>query len=739
MGLFSSKYKTVVGTSVSRLIEDRLIPDPMRSGMLKAIFQDGSIPEYVNEEIVASIASRAERMYDYGDRVSPFGLPSGEFLSNDRGASELQNVLSTLEGVPVDMEYHFSGPPNILHIAWLKLVRDHGYNPATNRIPSLDASVGGKPVYLADLVVVVPAATASTYSTGSLAQWGTPANGMPTPWNASTYAPGLGTFALPTPVSVEAVSTDYARVVYAWEDLHEVTGGGDGASYVLYNTSSFEIGNSEYDDQADYFHVKYTAGGVTKYWMYRIGSGMYPSLDAVMAEPAHENGNFFPFAYFRLNKVSMGDNPSSAEYTGSRKMCKYLGMDYQQVLGAIHENPDIGDVEQAFLSMAVPASSENHQELRYLFDFFAQVHGSELGASAPYQPGSVSGNSLLQGSLLIQDPKIKQLLGWVQVTRKRKVGSIGAVDSHAMHYLKDSSTGFVSRHTYQHQVAQNLYDEIQVFGLEMRYYVQGNYFATADETDAILMIPLDRSITEGYGPREREELYARSLHLVFNSLVIVKVKWYQQAWFSAVLQIIAVVLLIVSVGSSSAVSAALAASASAATIALIVAIEIVVTLAVSYVVGQVLRLFVKAVGVDLALIVAIVAAATGAYQVFEAGGLQAAGIMAKDLLSAASGLVKAVTSEYGAMAQDLLGEMRAFQDSSAKQLELLEKAQDLLEHPTLLQPIVIFGESPQDFFNRTVHAGNVGTIAFDALHNFADIGLMLPTFSATMGELNHGL
>lgn len=63
MGLFSSKYVTSVGTSVVRVVEDDSIPQAVKAGAIKALFQDGNISDYVMEELVASIGVRAERMY----------------------------------------------------------------------------------------------------------------------------------------------------------------------------------------------------------------------------------------------------------------------------------------------------------------------------------------------------------------------------------------------------------------------------------------------------------------------------------------------------------------------------------------------------------------------------------------------------------------------------------------------------------------------------------------------------
>jgi hypothetical protein len=87
--------------------------------------------------------------------------------------------------------------------------------------------------------------------------------------------------------------------------------------------------------------------------------------------------------------------------------------------------------------------------------------------------------------------------------------------------------------------------------------------------------------------------------------------------------------------------------------------------------------------------------------------------------------------------EDLAGlatEFSALQDEMTEKNELLKKAQDLLQETTRFNPMIIFGESPENFFNRTVHSGNVGTIGYKAIDSYVDMALTLPTISDTLPE-----
>ena len=53
-------------------------------------------------------------------------------------------------------------------------------------------------------------------------------------------------------------------------------------------------------------------------------------------------------------------------------------------------------------------------------------------------------------------------------------------------------------------------------------------------------------------------------------------------------------------------------------------------------------------------------------------------------------------------------------------------------------PLLVLGEDPQDYYQRTVHTGNVGVIAFDMTSSYVETKLLLPTFNQTQETFNYG-
>lgn len=755
MGLFSSKLKTRVGTAVMRAVKDELLPNAVRTGVSKAMFQSGDIPEYIMEEMVSGIAIKADSMYNFGARKYAHGLPSGQFVAASQGVPQVTAILAALEGAPVTLDYCHMAPPNSLHLGWMQLIAEHGYDPLSNQIASLTTSVG-EPVFLDDLIVGVPASMLASFRPGALEQWGLSAKTGPAPTRGSVGF--LADMTEHSPIVADETATDdYVQVKYAWSVTETQTVLGEPREVVVVNTGNFSIPITDLlaDNNKEYFHVKYVVGTATKYWMYQVGSGMYPVLDALFDAAPTINGTFFPFAYFRYDKKTETETKDTEAYKTSKRLVKYLGIDYDQLADAIDENPDIADVQQAMLVMAVPATTENELERRYLFDFFSNLYMSKDRKYRSVMEGNIGvGQSNSQNhnrsSLIIQDKRFKMALTDMGIFKRRVVGNIGAIGKHSsgiaeetidQEYIEAFSGDSkviqqkVFKHYYRRQISNDLYDEVLVVNLQALYYVFGNYTTTGDEADDILLIPLDRSVTKNYSMMDKEELYARSLHYVFNSMVVTKVKWYQRGWFAKLIQVVGLVLTVLSAGTAGPLLAAFtAATGIVITTTIMIAIF---NLIAGMVIGVLFKLFVRAVGMEIAFLAALVMAAYGMVRNIGASTVANAP-WAKELLTMVSGLARSTQAILSVGMEDIRKEFDGLAFLREEKEKMFETANKLLETNNHLSPFVIFGESPNDFYNRTVHAGNVGMNGISAISSYVDIALKLPTLDKTVGETAYG-
>lgn len=737
MGLFSSSYKTTVGTVVSRLIKDDAMPESIKTGTVKSFFNDGNLTDYIMEELAASVGVRAERMYNYAEDNYVYGLPSGDIYSSTQGRQQVEAVIEAIEGQQVLMEYSNYGPPNALHIGWIKLVAQYGYSQATNQLSVLTAQKG-VPVYLKDMVVVVPANQVDSFELGALAQWGTSAASGYTPERLSSVG-GMVGLAPPSPVYKSPTATElHLKITCIWKT----------SANAVPSEETFTISVQDYDVTADYFHAKYSFGTQTKYWIYKNKLGTYPSLDNVFVDGPAVGGTYFPFAYFRYNKQSVISNKTTQAYLTTKKMVKYLGIDFDLMAETIDENPDIADVEQAMLMLGVPAVSTNEIECKYLFDYFNAMHYAMGGTAYPLLSelqAKLGDGSVSKGVSIIKDSQFKMALSNDGIYKRIVAGSIGPIGVHTssfssvnvtVEYVSEvtsevSSTTIPSgTHTYRKQITAGLYEEIQVKNLKMTYYVYEEYTTTADETDNILLIPIDKSISSTYPIPDRETLYARSLHFVFNSRVVTEIQWYQTGIFQVLLIVLAIVITVYTYGADggSAIATALGLSGAAGLVA---------TIVVNLILGQLLtvgfKLFVKAFGTEVATALAIIALLYGGYELISAGGLQGAP-WAEAMLQLSTGLQQAIMQTK---MEGLVIDQQNFLEYADEQTKLLDTAKELLESNNALNPLVIFGEEPQAFYNRTVHSGNIGVLGITAISYYVDIALTLPKLKDTLGEATY--
>ena len=736
MSIFGSRKKTSVGTSVARVIADDALPDSIKQGSVQAMMvKSTATTDYVMEELVSGLATRVDRYYRYGRDKYIYGLPASQAMSSITGRSVVENALATAVGKVDSISYYKLGALNLLHIGWMKLVADYGYNSTDNTF-----TVNGQKVYLANIQPVVVESNFGEIENGSMDVWGPKPTAGYTP--KKVISGPYEALAVPPAFIIDAnASSDHVLVTYCWE-VPETK---------AINEATLVLSLDGFSDSANYFQIRYITGGKAGYWTYRLNSGVNPAVEAIFDTPSTKAGTFLPWGYFRFDKKPINANTQSTEFKNSEQLFKTINMNLDEITDSIHENPDIADVEQAMMMMAVPANTKSEVERKYLFDFFSQMFiaakATDGAADNPTIPLVRKGldKGLNQTSIVLRDKRFKMALSFNSISKRRLAGKLGKVGAHdSGTTLRTDSTNVVGdngatikwntsvpTHYYRRQVSENVYEELSVTGLKMVYWVFGDYTTTADETDDILMVPLDYEITSKYQMFEREELYARSLHYIFNSRIVTKLKWYQTGIFKAVLAVVSIVIMVFNIAAGlKALSVALTAGVTLTGLAYMALVAVIKYVLITVAV----RLFVKVVGVRIAFLVAVVAAVTGMYQVIQAGGVKGAP-WAKDLLALSSNMTKNIQRSIGLEFDALKAEADAFEKYKDTKIELLEKTQDLLNGTVRLDPIIIWGETPDEFYQRTVHSGNIGIVGIEAVASFVETSLTLPKLSDTQGAL----
>lgn len=743
MGLFGSRTKTQVGTTVSRVMEDNSLPNSIVTGTLMAIQQsDGQMIEHAIEELSGGLGMRIHQLYDYGKVHYTHGLPSGTTMTNLIGRDTIIQAIQSEVGVAIGLDYYHVGPLNLMHLGWHLLVRDYAYNSIDNSL-----MVNGTKVFLTDMMPVVVEATVTEIESGSMDLWGiSPTSGI-TPLRKVEGTLGHD---VDRPVFIvdAAATADHLLVKYCHEvDYIKVVEGVNIPSKRV-EEGQFTMSVEGWDMTSSFHQAGYTANNRRGFWLYRVGSWANPAVEEIFETSAEPNGTFFPMTYFRYNKQAITE--TSPEYATSKKMLKLINMDFDEVATAINDNPDIADVEQAIMTFAVPANTQDQMEQRYLFDFFnnlwtsAQEFDATSLSERDWDIAEKFNTPQPSSAIIIQDTKFKMALTWKTIIKRRVSGEtapegkyestqqVKNFNKKALNMLDEEIPVPLSTplHTYRRQISPNVYEEIQVIGLKMTYYVWGNYTTTGDENDDILLIPLDYAITSEYTIKDRELLYARSMHYVFNSRVVTKLKWYQTGIFKVILLVIAIVITIYTNGAA---WESIAAAWSAGGVTAVMAV--LVPMMVKYVViSLIVRKVVQVIGIKAALIIAVIAAVTGYYQAMGEGGIANAP-WAAELLQVSTNLTSGMSAVLKEEFKELESEFRSFQEFAKDKEEALKAVNASLDGSLHLVPMIIWGESPSDFYQRTVHSGNIGIVGIEAVSSFVDAALTLPKLTDSLGDL----
>jgi hypothetical protein len=719
MGLFSSEEITYVGTSVSRMNDAAKYVSSAKTGVIKGIKRDESIPEHIIEDLINGVGFRAKKYYKFAERAYIFGLPKDTTVTqnglNGPITSAVTAHLTTLEGSAVVPDYVFYGPPNYFHLSWKEIYTTYAYEPSNNELVQLSAVKGYKvnltqiELLLSD-EILASKAISCFYSLGL--------NGViTTVFGRTTVGLKITYTWTEPPVFPSITPTVYVESVVVTEDV--------------------QIGMLV--PASEYYQTKYTitTTGEDKFYEYLVGSGN-AALDAPVAFEYDTPGTYFPWLYFRF--AAAEPTLGTPEYIASNKLAKKIGINYKKVVAAIHDTStrpaaDLAQIQSSLLYLAVPADGQTQLEQQYLYRFF-EKHFTSFGGLTVTESLIDFNNTFVvslikESAIVIRDARFKIALSNLGVYKRTVTGSIGVVGTFG--FAKGSlsyigSTGNVdipeslqasTWHVYRKQVTLTTYIEYEVVGLTAKYNVSGGYYATSgwteDVTDPkdILLVPLDKSITDSLKPLDQEELYYNAIHIVNNSLTIV-VKWYQTGIWQAIFQAVAIIALVNGFEAGLELLSALEAIAAESMVwAMEIVYDYLIQAGLAYL-GT--KLFVRALGPEFAFLVALIAAASGK---LSTGSFTAFGetITADNLMALSSSLTKAVQERIQEKFTALSDEINKFYADYKKDMDSLDKLSKELGSATELSKVYASTEvgsniTPNQFYDLTL-ATNIGTHVYD--------------------------
>jgi hypothetical protein len=727
MGIFSSKIKTYVGTSISRVNDARAYTRSSKIAAVIANNRNEDLIEHAKSELASGPGFKATKYFNLAAQGYINGIPSDTTVVKNGLSGTITTAveayLTTLEGTAIDSDYVFYGPPNYFHLGWKHIYEDFNYEPSTDELPVLSL-IKGYTVTLTAVNLLVSSTITSAVDISCF------------------YSLGFAG----TVVDVPGRTTVGLQIEYEW-----VVPPVFPATTPTLNTESMivseDIDLAGLSDVSEYYQSKYTvvSTGVDKFFEYQVGTGI-TSLDSILGFEYDAPGTYYPWVYFRSNFTKPVEN--TLEYTQSAKLCKRLGFDYKRAVEAIHDltdrsQSDLDEVVSSFIYFAVPADATSQVEKQYLYKYFDKHFTNSGGVvtSLGLNDFNTAFNvSLLKDSaIVIRDAKFKVVLSNRGIFKREVVGSIGALDSYDNAKGTVVVTGDADAYTYNYHVFRkqtNLteYTEYQVIDLTAKYNVSEEYYATSgwtedveDEKD-ILLIPIDKELVDDLRPYDREELCYMAQHIVNNSLIRVKVRWYQRGAWLTVFKVIALIMLINGLTQGFDLLLTLLAIAE---FSVVLAIQTALYKLFTYlVITFAAKLFVSVAGEDLAILTAIILTLRGmTTEGFKSNLIQ---VTAKELVQTASLIIKSAGEALSKEFASLGMEMKTFYEDMQVKFDELKKLQEEMGNPTKLAKILV-GESVDSFYNRTIHTNNIGVKVFDIQHSYVDLALQLPRNELTFG------
>lgn len=518
-----------------------------------------------------------------------------------------------------------------------------------------------------------------------------------------------------------------------------------------------------------------------QYFIYQLGKGTYPTLDA-LASNEDLVAPYYPSIPLRVNNVDMtnGAKKDTPKYKTSEKLLKKVGVKLDEVADAVRTNPQIGDIDFAFITFGVMLNTTTQEGQRYLYRFFEHLRSISKPNTLTKTPWTTWFAAVTNNQAAIA-PEVNVLeiystkdrannhdikIQWDYIDTTLKTGVIKPnarpgdveismsgtrVQIEMMHVdmTIDSSKLYARK-----QLDENTYEELEISGLVHENFIyQGKsvvtsaYDAFHDPDDTGFIVPLNQSIVRTMPIREITEVSYQCVHIVFNCYKVVKQKWYQTTLFKIILVIIAVIIIVVTWGAGtpaavSMLSAAFVAVGVSLLIAQILA-ALIYVLAMMVIMNILTKVAVKLFGPKWGPIIAtVVGLFVGSYAntgSWTAGitNIGTAGLTASNIIMASSTVLNLYGGYMGYQAQQAYAKMGQLEKEYSTRLKTVQDLIDELDAGNHADLIDIQGyqqatwlryEPMQQFLDRTLMTGSdVCEITNGLIENFTEVGLQLPT------------
>jgi len=293
------------------------------------------------------------------------------------------------------------------------------------------------------------------------------------------------------------------------------------------------------------------------YWIYDLSLGTYPDVTPKMS--LITDLDMLPAAILRREKISINEDKSSEEYRTGRLLLNRLGLNINDIIESIEENPDINDVDDIYINFSMSPDDNNPVLSKMMFLSFYEiifVHGITSNTN--------------QYIFTFKEEDIQNAIVWTD--QQHIVGLPGNVTDVGFYRHEivpvpetldedgnvenPSKTNFV----IQYQKSDGVYDQIIITNLSSLSTVEYDGYhkvAVNELSDGQLTIPISWYVFDQLEFKEVVNVYEDILRIDMNALLITHLEWYETSAFWDLLKVVGIILTIVSLGTAGSIYLAL--------------------------------------------------------------------------------------------------------------------------------------------------------------------------------------
>lgn len=338
----------------------------------------------------------------------------------------------------------------------------------------------------------------------------------------------------------------------------------------VYTTATIEV--SAHSAVQRYVVTYEWVVGEWYYWIYDPAVGTYPTLSQVYGKA--EGLEMLPIVALRSNKVNVTSDKLGSRYLTSKEVLRTIGVDIDQIIDGIAKNPNIADISSAYMHFAIGLTDTSPVISKALYALAETVYNSP-GVLETVSNATVGTEKVL--SFTIREGDFNQVAKWADQRRNVVTGVIGTVGTctHTVDTINITETTTDSkgnsipsvRHgarlTVRYQELEESYVEYQFDDMTSMTWINYGGFGNmctlspiGDSADSFC-IPLSMFFVNKLSGKEQQELFVKTLRISFYAVQVTHLEWYETKAFGMLLQGVAIVILIYSLGTASEISEAL--------------------------------------------------------------------------------------------------------------------------------------------------------------------------------------